>query len=737
MTSKENKYESKNIVGQDINDTLEKNYMPYAMSVIVSRAIPEIDGFKPSHRKLLYTMYKMGLLTGRRIKSADVVGQTMALNPHGDIAIYETLVRLTRGNAALLHPFIDSKGNFGKQYSRDMAYAAARYTEVKLDEICAEVFRDIEKDTVDFIDNYNGTTKEPVLFPTTFPNLLVTANQGIAVGMASSMPGFNLAEVCNLTVAYIKNNACDIKKYLTGPDFSTGGQLIYNEKELDNIYETGRGGVKVRAKYRYDKKNSVIEVYEIPYSTTVEAIIDNIAALVKAGKLRESTDVRDETDLKGLKIAIDVRRNANVEHLMHRLYQMTALSDSFSCNFNFLIDGKPRTMGVREILEEWLVFRIGVISRTARFDLKKKRDRLHLLEGLSKILLDIDRAIKIIRGTEEDALVIPNLMKGFGIDELQAEFVAEIKLRNLNKQYILKQTGDKDTLISEIAELNEILENPEKVNAIIIKQLKDTAKKYGKPRMTEVITADETPVLPDDTFIDDYPLKLYLTAHNYFKKISCASLRASAEQYLKDDDVIVRECDGTNKSDVLFFSNKFNAYKAKAYELPDCKASGLGEYLTNLLKLPEDERIVFITATLNYAGNLLFAFENGKFAKIALDGYKTVTNRKRLINAYSDKSPLVFACFISQDTDIVAIRSDSKAALFNSALIETKAAKNSGGVQVFGLSKGSKITGAMLACDFLSDDIEYYRIQKIPQRGHFITENDKNANGLPSQIRLW
>jgi len=727
-----------NIISQDINDTLEKNYMPYAMSVIVSRAIPEIDGFKPSHRKLLYTMYKMGLLTGRRIKSADAVGQTMALNPHGDAAIYETLVRLTRGNAALLHPFIDSKGNFGKQYSRDMAYAAARYTEVKLDDICAEVFSDIDKDTVDFIDNYNATTKEPVLFPMTFPNLLVTANQGIAVGMASAMPGFNLTEVCNLTIAYIKNNTCPIGKYLTGPDFSTGGQLIYNEKELETIYETGRGGVKVQARYRYDKKNSVIEVYEIPYTTTVEAIIDKIAALIKAGKLREIVDVRDETDLKGLKIAIDIKRSANPEHLMHRLYQITTLSDSFNCNFNFLIDGKPRTMGIREILEEWLIWRIDVISRATRFDLKKKRDRLHLLEGLSKILLDIDRAIKIIRNTEDDARVIPNLMEGFKIDARQAEFIAEIKLRNLNKQYILKQTADKDALLSEIADLCEILENQDKINAIIINELKTVIKKYGKPRMTEVITADDKPDIPVDTFIDDYPLKLYLTAHNYFKKISHASLRASSAQYLKDDDFITEECDATNKSDVLFFSNKHNAYKAKAYELPDCKASGLGEYLTNYLKLPEDERIVFITATLDYSGNLIFAFENGKVAKVALSCYKTVTNRKRLINAYSDKSPLAFACFAQDgDTDILAIRSDSKAALFNTSLLETKVTKNSGGVQVFGMARNTRVSRAMRAEDFLSDDLEYYRITKLPQRGHFITESDKAANGLPAQVRLW
>lgn len=723
--------ESKNIIRQDINDTLEKNYMPYAMSVIISRAIPEIDGFKPSHRKLLYTMYKMGLLTGgRRIKSADVVGQTMALNPHGDGAIYETLVRLTRGNDSLLHPFIDSKGNFGKHYSRDMAYAASRYTEVKLGEICAEVFSDIDKDTVDFIDSYNAETTEPVLFPTSFPNLLVTVNQGIAVGMASSIPSFNLAEVCNLTAAYIKDNNCDIKKYLTGPDFSTGGQLIYNENDLNAIYTTGRGSVKLKAKYRYDKKNSLIEIYEIPYSTTIEAIIDKIAAHVKAGKLREITDVRDETDLKGLKIAIDIKRNVNVEHLMHRLFQMTTLCDSFSCNFNFLIDGKPRTMGIKEILEEWLIFRIGVITRMTRFDLQKKSDRLHLLEGLSKILLDIDKAITIIRNTLEDSLVIPNLMKGFEIDERQAEFIAEIRLRNLNKQYILKQVLDREQLIKEIAELNDILESPEKINSIIIKQLKAIAKKYGKPRLTEVVTEEDTPDIPSEVFIDDYPIKLFLTSHNYFKKISHASLRASSEQYLKDDDFIIVEADATNKADVIFFSNKFNAYKAKAYELPDCKASSLGDYLTNLLKLSDDEQIVFMLTTTDYKGILIFAFENGKFAKISLESYSTKMNRKKLVNAYSDKSAPVLIDYITEDTDYFIIRDSDKAVLFNSSLLETKVTKNSAGVQVYNLKKGSLMTKAMRAANFICDDPEYYRSRKIPTTGHFITEKDKAENSI-------
>ncbi|MDR1687788.1 MAG: topoisomerase IV [Clostridiales bacterium] len=727
----------KNIINQDINDTLEKNFMPYAMSVIVSRAIPEMDGFKPSHRKLLYTMYKMGLLTGRRVKSADIVGQTMTLNPHGDGAIYETLVRLTRGNAALNHPFIDSKGNFGKQYSRDMAYAASRYTEAKLDDICAEIFKDIEKNTVDFIENYNATTTEPVLFPTTFPNLLVTVNQGIAVGMASSVPSFNLAEVCSLTAAYIKGNNVDVSKYLTGPDFSTGGQLLYSEKDMQAIYETGRGSVKLRAKYRYDKKNSLIEIYEIPYTTTIEAIIDKIAALVKAGKLREINDVRDETDLKGLKITIDIKRSANPEHLMHRLFQMTTLSDSFSCNFNFLVDGKPRTMGIKEILEEWLLFRIGTLSRSVRYDLKKKQDRLHLMEGLSKILLDIDKAIKIIRGTEEDSQVVPNLMKGFDIDELQADFIAEIKLRNLNKQYILKQVGDRDALKDEIAELAATLDDPERVNNIIIKQLKEIAKKYGKPRMTEIITETEAPEIPHEVFIDDYPIKLFLTDHNFFKKISHASLRASSEQYLKDDDIIIQECDGTNKSDVIFFSDKFNAYKAKAHELPDCKASSLGEFTANMLKLPEDERIVFMAVTTDYSGSLIMVFENGKAAKVALNSYSTKTNRKKLINAYSDKSPLIFAEIITEDTDIVMVRGGDKAALINTSLLEAKATKNTSGLQLFEMTKKSKITQAKLAEKFKSADIEYYRVQKLPSSGHYITDEDKIENNFGNvQLKL-
>ncbi|GHU56442.1 DNA gyrase subunit A [Clostridia bacterium] len=723
-----------NVTEQKITDTLELNYMPYAMSVIVSRAIPEIDGFKPAHRKLLYTMYKMGLLTGGRIKSADVVGQTMRLNPHGDGAIYETLVRLTRGNAALLHPFIDSKGNFGKQYSRDMAYAASRYTEVKLDAMCGEIFCDIDKNTVDFIDNYNSTMKEPVLFPTRFPNLLVTPNQGIAVGMASNVASFNLTEVCSLTAAYIKNPDCDIKKYLPAPDFSTGGQILYNDKDIDNIYENGRGGVRIRAKYRYDEKNSLIEVYEIPYTTTIEAIIDKIVILVKSGKLRDINDVRDETDLKGLKITIDIRKNANPQHVMHRLFASTPLSDTFSCNFNFLIGGKPRTMGIREILAEWVKFRTGVVSKTVAYDLAKKEERLHLLVGLAKILLDIDKAISIVRNTTEESRVIPNLMKGFGIDEIQADFVAEIKLRNLNKQYILKQVNERENLEKEVAELRDILANPAKINEIIIKQLKEISKKYGKPRLTEIVTDEEIVEIPDDDLIQDYPLKIFFTKHNYFKKIPLTSLRSFSEQNLKEDDSVLSEIETTNKSDIIFFSTKQNAYKLRAHEIADSKASSMGDYLPNLLSLAEDEQICFVTATTDYSGILIFVFDNGKIAKIPLSSYQTKMNRKKLVNAYTDKANLVFIDFAGEDCDLVAIRDNDKAVLFNTSLAEQKATRNSIGVQAVSFKKNSVLTGCTRRENFICGDAEYYRADKIPSAGHFISDADKRANKIPRDV---
>ncbi|MDR1533102.1 MAG: topoisomerase IV [Clostridiales bacterium] len=716
-----------NVTMQPITDTLELNYMPYAMSVIVSRAIPEIDGFKPAHRKLLFTMYKMGLLTGARIKSADVVGQTMRLHPHGDGPIYETLVRLTRGNDALLHPFIDSKGNFGKQYSRDMAYAASRYTEVKLDEICTQLFSDIDKDTVDFIDNYNGSMKEPVLFPSTFPNILVTSNQGIAVGMASSICSFNLKEVCAATIKYIEDKDCDISEYLLAPDFSTGGDLLYNKKDLDEIYATGRGGIRLRAKYRYDKKNSCVEVFEIPYTTTIEAIIDKIIALTKANKIRDITDVRDETDLNGLKIAIDIKRSANPDIIMHKLYGMTTLSDTFSCNFNILVDGHPYTMGIKAILDAWLNFRRGCITRQLIFDISKKEERLHLLLGLSKLLLDIDKAIRIIRNTEEDARVIPNLMDGFDIDKPQAEFIAEIKLRNLNKEYLLKQTNELDKLKKEIENLRNTLSSEKKINKMICAQLKVISEKYGKPRRTNIVYEEEMLEIPEDNLIDDYALKLFLTEHGYFKKISLVSLRSSGGHNVKEDDRIIQELETSNRSDVLFFSQLGNVYKARAYEFADSKASSLGEYLSNVLELAEGEKIIYLTATSDYTGFMIFAFENGKIAKVSMDCYAT-KNRKKLINAYSLNSPLIFIQHILNDTDLLAVRDTDKATLFDTSLISLKATKQSNGIQVYSLKKNSRMTQVIPLENFVTDDPDYYRTTVLPSTGHFITERDKAAN---------
>ncbi|MDR2903122.1 MAG: topoisomerase IV [Clostridiales bacterium] len=724
------------MIEQEIADTLETNYMPYAMSVIVSRAIPEIDGFKPSHRKLLYTMYTMGLLKGARTKSANIVGQTMKLNPHGDQAIYETMVRLTRGNETLLHPFIDSKGNFGKQYSRDMAYAASRYTEAKLAEICAEIFKDIDKNTVQFIDNYDGKLKEPMLLPTTYPNLLVTPNQGIAVGMASSIASFNLKEICAATIAYIKNPDGNLQDIIAAPDFSTGAEVIYNEKEIAAIYETGRGSFKLRAKWRFDKKNSLIEIYEIPYTTTIEAVMDKIIAIVKAGKIRDINDVRDETDLNGLKLTVEIKRSANPETLMHRLFAQTALMDTFSCNFNALIDGKPSTMGIREILAEWLIFRVGCIKRKLGYDLQKNKEKLHLLEGLRKIILDIDRAVKIVRETADDKMVVPNLMTGFQIDQIQAEFVAEIRLRNLNKEYLLNRINELDNLKNEIKNLNDILADEAKIKDIISVELKEVSKKYGQPRKTEIIYEIAHATLTDDDFIDDYGLKLFLTDHGYFKKISLVSLRSSGEQYLKEGDAIVQEIEATNKSDLLLFSNKNAVYKMKAHEMPDSKASAMGDYLANVLKLDEGEKIVFIAATTDYAGFLIFGFENGKVAKITMESYATKTNRKKLMNAYADKAPLIFADAIKEDLDYIAIRDADKATLFSSALIPTVSAKNSNGVQVLTLKKNSVMAMMMPSERFAADDGEYYRTVKIPSTGHFLTEKDKMDNDFTAQLKL-
>ena len=706
------------VTPQNITDTLELNYMPYAMSVIISRAIPEIDGLKPSHRKLLYTMYKMGLSTGTRVKSSDVVGQTMRLNPHGDAAIYETMVRLTRGYGALLHPLVDSKGNFGKHFSRDMAYAASRYTSVKLDAICAELFKNIDRDAVDFADNYNATMKEPMLLPTTFPNVLVSPNQGIAVGMASAICSFNLQEVCATTIALIKNPNVNLLEYLKAPDFPTGGELLYNAKEIENIYATGRGGFKLRARYRFDKKNGCIEVYEIPYTTTIESIIDKIAALVKSGKVKEITDVRDETDLGGLKLAIDIRRNADPDMLMRRLYGLTPLCDSFYANFNVLIDSRPLTLGLRELLNEWIRFRVGALRRQFTYDAAKKTEKLHLLDGLAKVLLDIDKAIRIIRDTETDHMVIPNLCAGFSIDEAQAEYIAEIRLRNLNREYILNRVGEHDTLTAEISGLNALLADEDKIRSYICNELRAVSKKYGKPRQTQIITEIDAP--PETMLIEDYGIRLYLTAHNYFKKIPLSSLRASPEQNLKDGDQLSQEIETTNLADVLFFSNKHCVYKCKAHELADCKASGLGEYLTNMLGLDAEERIIHLAATTDYSGYMLFAFENGKMAKIAMSSYATKVNRKKLVNAYGDKSPLAYAGQLPTDSDFIATRDSDKAMLFNTSLIPVMATKNASGIQVLTLKRNSKLAKVTPAADFDARDVEYYRVVKIPSTGHFL-----------------
>lgn len=715
---------------QKITDILEFNYMPYAMSVIVSRAIPEIDGFKPSHRKLLYTMYKMGLLNGTRTKSSNVVGQTMKLNPHGDAAIYETLVRLTRGNEALLHPFIDSKGNFGKQYSRDMAYAAPRYTEVKLDSICSEIFKDIDKNTVEFVDNYDGEMKEPLFLPTTFPNILVNPNQGIAVGMASSICSFNLKEICDAAIAQIKNNECDIKKYLKAPDFSTGGQLIYNEKEIEQIYSTGRGSFKLCSKYRYDSKNNCIEIYEIPYTTSIEVIIDKIITLVKSNKIREINDIRDETDLSGLKLTLDVKKNTNANLLMHKLFSMTPLQDNFNCNFNLLIDGNPKVMGVKQILDEWIKFRVNCLKRQIEFDIEKKSEKEHLLEGLSKILADIDRAIAIIRGTDEDKDVIPNLINGFQIDSAQAEFIAEIKLRNLNREYILKRISELDELKVEISKLKQDLNDESRIKSSICKQLKDISKKYGKARKTEIIFENDIEDIPDEHLIEDYSVKLFLTEHNYFKKISIASLRSASEQKLKQDDMILQEVETTNRADILLFSNRCNVYKLKAYEIDDCKASSWGDYLPNILELDEEEKIIYMTATLDYTGNMVFGFGNGKIAKISLESYSTKVNRRKLVNAYSDKEKLIFISHMLEDTDLIAIRDNDKASLFNTSLIMPKSTKNSIGIQVVTLKKNSSITSIHYLSDLELEDCQYYRASKIPSTGHFIRERDKSKMSI-------
>ena len=712
-------YEESPPILQGIVETLESNYMPYAMSVIVSRAIPEIDGFKPAHRKLLYTMYKMGLLTGGRSKSADVVGTTMRLNPHGEQAIYETLVRLTRGNEALLHPFVDSKGNFGKVYSRDMAHAASRYTEVKLDGLCNEIFRDIDKGTVEFVDNYNGTMTEPTLLPTTFPNLLVTPNTGIAVGMASSICSFNLKEICNAVVSLIKNKDFDPVEEISAPDFSTGGDIIYNREEMAKIYATGRGGFKIQARYRFDEGNSCIEVYEIPYTTTIEAIIDKIHALVKGGKLKEITDVRDETDLKGLKIAIDIKKSANADHIMQRLFAATPLMDSFSCNFNLLVDGRPYTMGITEILTHWIDFRKKCIIGQLNFDLAKNREKLHLLQGLAKILLDIDKAIKIIRETEEEKQVIPNLCDGFDIDKVQAEFIAEIRLRNLNKEYLLRRIQERDGLEGEITEIADTLGDDSKILNIIVAEQKQIIKKYGQERKTGIVAQSDEIVRPQE-LVENYPLMLYLTRDNYFKKIPTVSLRNNPDIAVKENDAIMQQISAQNTDDILLFSDKFNVYKLRAHEIEDVRPSQMGQYLSNILSCDADEKIIFIAATTDYAGHLVFAFENGKAALVTVESYQTKLNRKKQVNAYSDKSPLVYAEHIKEHRDYIVSRKDNKALLFNTAQLPVYSAKNAGGVQVIRLGKKGALDKVISAADF-DGDVEWLRCEKLPTSGQDIS----------------
>ncbi|NLB45664.1 MAG: topoisomerase IV [Clostridiaceae bacterium] len=716
------KPEENRLQQQPITQTLEKNYMPYAMSVSVSRAIPEIDGFKPSHRKLLYTMYRMGLLGGSRTKSANVVGQTMKLNPHGDQAIYETLVRLTRGNSALLHPYIDSKGNFGRVYSRDMQYAAARYTEVRLDKICEELFSGLDKNSVDFIDNYDSTTKEPLLLPAAFPSLLVNSNQGIAVGMASNICSFNLTEVCQAAAAYIRDPGCDLLSIMPAPDFSTGAELIYNRAEMEQIYKTGRGSMRLRATWRFDKKNNMVEIVEIPYTTTVEAIIDDITGLVKQGKVREINDIRDETDLNGLKIALELKRSTDPDALMQKLFRFTSLQSTFPCNFNVLVNGTPRVLGVRALLGEWLAWRRACVRREISYDLEKKQDRLHLLQGLEKILLDIDKAVRIIRRTEKESEVVPNLMAGFGIDTVQAEFVAEIRLRQLNRQYILQRTADIQTLVDEIADLEDMLANRERVDDQICANLERIAAKYGQKRLTRLVHEKEIDTFEPDQLIEDYNLRLFLTEHGYIKKMALTSLRSAGELKTKEEDKIVQEIEGKNKADVLFFSDRGNVYKLKCYDIKDHKPSDLGEYTPNLLEMENDERIVFLHMTEDYLGHVLLGFANGKFARIPLNAYETKTNRRKLVKAYSTASPVVRIFFLEADDDFVAVSNIHKVLVFNSAKVPVKPTRTNQGVQVLLSKKGSTLASCRRLSESNIADDKYYRTRKIPAVGTYLKE---------------
>ena len=718
------------VVEQRITDTLETNYMPYAMSVIVSRAIPEIDGFKPSHRKLLYTMYKMGLLNGARTKSANIVGQTMRLNPHGDAAIYDPMVRLSKGYGALLHPFVDSKGNFGKVYSRDMAWAASRYTEAKLSAICTELFRDIDSDTVDFIDNYDNTMKEPALLPTTFPNILVSANQGIAVGMASQLCGFNLGEVCDTTIAYLKNPDCDLTETLLAPDFPTGGEVICDVDALREIYSTGRGGVKVRARWRYDKKENLIEVYEIPYTTTTEAIMDKVAELIKAGKVREITDMRDETDLNGLKLTIDLKRGTDPDKLMQKLMKSTTLQDTMSCNFNVLIAGMPRVMGVRELLDEWCAWRTECVRRRVYFVMSKKKDKLHLLKGLKRILLDIDKAIKIIRETEAEADVVPNLMIGFGIDQVQAEYVAEIKLRNINKEYILKRVEETSALQDEIEDLEDILARPARVKKIIVTELEDVRKKYAEPRRTGIVYGHEVEEYTEETTVDDYAVSVFLSREGYFKKITPASLRMNAEQKYKEGDALAQSFETSNAAEVMFFTDRCQVYKSRLSDFDDTKASALGDYLPAKLGMDEGESVVYMVLPGDYRGWMLFFFENGKAAKVELSAYRTTSNRRKLTGAYSDKSPLRTALCLREDCELAVYSTEPRVLVFSTALLGSKTTRATQGVAVLTLKKKFTLDYACPAEATGIANLARYRARSLPAVGALLKAEDSDEKQI-------
>ena len=731
------KFDNPNVVGlhaavleQPITETLEQNFMPYAMSVIVSRAIPEIDGFKPSHRKLLYTMFKMGLLTGARTKSANIVGQTMRLNPHGDAAIYETMVRLSVGNQSLLTPFVDSKGNFGKVYSRDMSYAASRYTEAKLAPICAEIFRDIDKDTVDMVDNYDGSMKEPSLLPTGFPNVLVSANMGIAAGMASQICGFNLNEVCETAIALLKDPEHDLFSTLPAPDFPTGGEILYDRAEMESIYKTGRGSFKVRSKWRYLDKENIIEIYEIPYTTTSEAVIDKVAELIKSGKIREINDMRDETDLSGLRLAIDLKRGVDPDKLMQKLFKLTTLQDAFPCNFNILVGGNPRVMGVGEILEEWIAWRMDCVRRRVYFDLQKKKEKLHLLKGLEAILLDIDRAIEIIRGTELESEVVPNLMVGFGIDRIQAEFVAEIKLRNINREYILKRTAETEALENEIEELEATLHNRRKIRSLIADELRQINKKYVVPRRTTLVYASDVEEVEEVELVEDYPVTLFLSREGYFKKITAQSLRMSGEQKYKEGDALSLSFESSNRRELLIVTDRQQIYKLRLSDMEDGKASALGTYLPAKLGMDEGESVLTMIDPGDYRKDILYVFENGKAARIAMSAYETKTNRRKLVGAYSDKSPLRAILVLDEEKDIACYASDGRCLVFHSSLLQTKTSRASQGVNVMSLKAKKLLVSAEPLSATPIVNVSRYRVRNVPGAGALLKPEDKGEEQL-------